>query len=103
MRVTMTARLLAAAVLASTVLAACGGGGGIEGRVRSEYAGYAARQHFAASAMNVGSVRCDKDATSRFDGWCRIRPKGFRLTYDVPYRGGKPLWGDSGLSRAPSQ
>lgn len=92
-------RLLPAA-LAVLTIAGCGGGD-ITDQVRDGYADYGKRHGFKAAALDVASVTCDRDGTARYDGWCRIRPKGFMSTYDVPYRDDKPLWGDSGMLKAP--
>jgi hypothetical protein len=93
-------RPLAAVLLAAAILLA-GCGGSIEGQVKDQYGGYATKHGFDASTRNVDRVTCTHDATSRYDGWCRVHPKGFRLTYDVPYKDGRVLWGDSGVLKAP--
>lgn len=86
-------------VVLAAFIAGCGGS--IEDRVRDEYGDYAKKHDFGAGTQEVERVECTNEATRDYDGWCRIRPKGFRLTYDVPYRDDKPLWGESGVSEAP--
>jgi hypothetical protein len=99
----MNRTVITAALAASVALAGCGGGNSLEGTVRSEYASFAKRRHFAASAQNVESVKCVRlERGDAYDAWCHVRPKGFHLTYDVPVRDNQPLWAKSGVGAAPA-
>lgn len=91
---------LLAAVIAATLIAGCGSQS-IESRVQSGYATFATNHRFDAKAKNVDRVTCTKEATTKYDGWCRILAKGFHITYDVPYKGETVYWGASGLLKAP--
>jgi hypothetical protein len=77
--------LTKALIVATALVAGCGGS--IEDQVRSEYADHAAANGFGERAQNVDRVECTDEPTRNFDGWCRIHPKNFDLSYDVPYRG----------------
>lgn len=90
---------IALAALTAAALAGCGGN--IQDNIRDQYPTYARQHGMELAAIKIDTITCDKDATKNYDGWCRIRPKGFHLTFDVPYRGTKPLWGDAGVSEAP--
>lgn len=96
----MTTRSLIAGAAGLVLIAGCGSS--VEARAKAQYSDYAASHHFSKRVMDVQSVTCTHDATKRYDGWCRIRPKGSAHTWDVPYQGDKFFWGASGLALAPN-